>query len=177
MSNPNCENDGRDEDVYEHLLSVVETLREPATISTIADRAGVTQDEVDSKIEQLLTENTVKRYVIDGEKKYGPDLIQILFQQIMNLARENSRSELESSLVKYTSQVETLQEDSEVQTLPALRAKLVEEDLTAEEMRELRNVIATWQGLETEIRLSKHALQLYDDINRFSDSHDSSRCW
>jgi DNA-binding Lrp family transcriptional regulator len=170
MSNPDTGNRNGEESVYEDILRVIETLDKPKTISAIADRADVAPEAVDEVIEQLLTENTVKKYVVGGEEKYGPDPVQILFKHIEGLVREKSRGELEASLIKYTSQVESLQAEYDVETLSELRAKFVEEDLTAEEMREVRNVVSTWEALETEIRLSKHALQLYEDIAQLLNS-------
>lgn len=52
---------------------MIETLDESKTISTIADRADLTPEAVSEVIEQLLTETTVKKYVVEGEEKYGPD--------------------------------------------------------------------------------------------------------
>ncbi|TKX83164.1 ArsR family transcriptional regulator, partial [Halorubrum sp. SS5] len=88
----------------------------------------------------------------------------MLIEEVLDLISENSRDELESTLVEHTAQVESLQEEYEVETLSELRNKLVEEDLSTEEMRTIRNAATTWEALETEIRLSKHALQLYTDV-------------
>ena len=39
-------------------------------------------------------------------------------------------------------------------------------------MRDIRNAVSTWEALETEVRLSKHALQLYADVTQLSDSDE-----
>jgi hypothetical protein len=38
------------------------------------------------------------------------------------------------------------------------------DELSAEELRERRNVIAAWEAINTELGLVKHAPQLYDDV-------------
>jgi len=150
---------------------VVEILDAPATVTDIADRADVAWGTADSELESLLAENRVQEHTVDGKTKYGPNPVQMLVDEVLDLISENTREELESVLVEHTSQVESLQDEYEVEALSELRDKLVEEDLSAEKMREIRNVASTWEALETEIRLTKHALQLYDDVTRLSDSN------
>jgi len=155
----------------ERVRMVVEILDAPATVTDIADRADVAWGTADSELENLLAENRVQEHTVDGKTKYGPNPVQMLVDEVLDLISENTREELESVLVEHTSQVESLQDEYEVEALSELRDKLVEEDLSAEKMREIRNVASTWEALETEIRLTKHALQLYDDVTRLSDSN------
>ncbi|WP_238992737.1 DUF7342 family protein [Halorubrum distributum] len=154
----------------ERVRMVVETLDEPETVTTIADRADVAWATADSELETLVAENKAEEHTVDGQTKYAPNPVQILIEEVLDLISENSRDELESALVEHTAQVESLREEYEVETLSELRNKLVEEDLSTEEMRTIRNAASTWEALETEIRLSKHALQLYTDVTQLSDS-------
>ena len=154
----------------ERVRMVVETLDEPETVTAIADRADVAWATADSELETLLAENKAEEHTVDGQTKYAPNPVQILIEEVLDLISQNSRDELESALVEHTAQVESLQEEYEVETLSELRNKLVEEDLSTEEMRTIRNAASTWEALETEIRLSKHALQLYTVVTQLSDS-------
>ena len=154
----------------ERVRMVVETLDEPETVTSIADRADVAWATADSELETLVAGNEAEEHTVDGQTKYAPNPVQILIEEVLDLINENSRDELESTLVEHTAQVESLQEEYEVKTLSELRNKLVEKDLTTEEMRTVRNAASTWEALETEIRLSKHALQLYTDVTQLSDS-------
>jgi DNA-binding MarR family transcriptional regulator len=52
----------------------------------------------------------------------------------------------------------------DVNSLDEFRKELADEEFSAEEPRERRNVIATWEAINTELGLVKHALQLYDDV-------------
>lgn len=155
----------------ERVRLVVEMLDEPATVTDIADRAAVAWGTADSELERLLAEKKVREHTVDGKTRYGPNPVQMLVDEVLDLIDENTRDELESALVEYTSQVESLRDEYGVETLSELRDDLVEADLSAAEMREVRNAASTWETLETEIRLTKHALQLYDDVTRLSDSN------
>ncbi|MFD1570533.1 DUF7342 family protein [Halorubrum laminariae] len=154
----------------ERVRLVVEMLGEPETVTAIADRADVAWATADSELEALVAENKTKEHTVDGQTKYAPNPVQTLIAEVLDLIDENSRDELESTLVEHTAQIESLQEEYEVETLSELRNKLVEEDLSTEELRAIRNAASTWEALKTEIRLSKHALQLYSDVTQLSRS-------
>ncbi|GAB3693819.1 DUF7342 family protein [Halorubrum pallidum] len=170
MGEPNEEAWKEEYSGRERVRVVVETLGEPETVTAIADRADVAWATADSELENLMAENKAEEHTVDGQTKYAPNPVQILIEEVLDLISENSRDELESALVEHTAQVESLREEYEVETLSELRNKLVEEDLSTEEMRTIRNAASTWETLETEIRLSKHALQLYTDVTQLSDS-------
>ncbi|MFY4816378.1 DUF7342 family protein [Haloarcula sp. AONF1] len=172
MSEPNEEAWKDQYSGRERVRMVVETLDEPKTVTTIADRADVAWATADSELETLVAENKAEEHTVDGQTKYAPNPVQTLIEEVLDLISENSRDELESTLVEHTAQVESLREEYEVETLSDLRNRLVEEDLTTEEMRTIRNAASTWEALETEIRLSKHALQLYADVTQLSNSDE-----
>lgn len=142
----------------ERVRMVVEILSEPATVSEIADRADVAWGTADSELENLLAEKKAQEHTVDGKTKYGLNPVQMLVEEVLDLINVNTRDELESALVDYTSQIESLQDEYRVESLSELRDNLVEEDFSAEKMQEIRNAASTWEALETEIRLTKHAL-------------------
>jgi len=159
----------------ERVRMVVETLDDPATITEIAENADVAWGTADSELENSLAEKKVQEHIVDGKTKYAPNPVQMLVEEVLDLIYENSRDDLETTLVEYTAEIESLQTEYAVETLPELREKLVGQDLSAEEMREIRNAASTWDALDTEIRLSKHALQLYEDVTRLSDADEDDR--
>jgi hypothetical protein len=154
---------------------VVETLDEPATVTEISDSADVAWATADSELDNLLAANKVQEHSTDGKTLYALNPVQMLFEEVLDLINENSRDELESTLVEYKSQIESLQSEYGVETLDGLRDTLVHEDLSAEEMQDVRNAASTWDALETEVRLTKHALELYEDVTRFSSSSGDER--
>lgn len=175
MTEPNVDAWREEYSGRERVRMVIETLDEPATVSDIAERADVAWGTADSELERLLAEQTVREYTVDGSTKYGLNPVQMLVEEVLDLISENSRDELESALVEYQARVESLQDEYDVESLSDLRGDLIDEDLSAEEMRDVRNGASTWEALETEIRLTKHALELYDDVTRLSDSNGEDR--
>ncbi|MFC6733893.1 MULTISPECIES: ArsR family transcriptional regulator [unclassified Haladaptatus] len=172
MSDPDPETWKDHYSARERVRLVVETLTEPATIKDIADEAAVAWATADSELEALLAENNVKKYTQDGTTRYDTNPVKLFLDEILDLINENSREELENSLVNATQQLEELQAEFNVDTHDELRGLLVEEDLTAGEMRNVQNAASTWSALETDSRLIKHALQLYDDVTTLSEGDD-----
>lgn len=147
---------------------VVETLDEPASVSEIADRADVAWATADSELERLEADRWVRKCAVDGRTKFEPDPVRLFIDQVLELVEENDRSELEARLVDYQSRIESLQDEHGATGADEFRERLTAEDVSAAEMREIRNVAATWEALETERRLVRQALNLYDDVSQFS---------
>lgn len=150
----------------ERVRMVVETLSKPATISAIADEADVAWATANSELKRLLAENQVEAH--DGGSKYGPNPVRLFLDQVVALIEDHDRDELEAQLLDFQSRIESLQEEHDAQSATEFRERLTDE-LSAAEMREVRNVAATWDALETERRLVKQALNIYDDVSRLSD--------
>ena len=148
----------------ERVRMVVETLDEPASVTRIAEEADVAWDTANAEVEHLLAENQVREVTEEGQTRYEPDPVQLLLGEILTLIDEYDRAELETQLVDYQSSLESLQEEHDVETSEAFRRTLTD-DLSADEMREVRHISSTWESLETERRLVSHALELYDDVS------------
>lgn len=156
----------------ERVRMVVELLEEPATVTEIADEADVAWETADSELERMTGENQATEYEDDRQTKYGPNVVRQFLDQVLDLIEENDQEELERQLVEYQERLESLQEEFGAESVGEYRKRLTGEDRTAEEMREIRNVASTWEALETEIRLRKHALNFYEDISRLSGFGD-----
>ena len=152
----------------ERVRMVVDTLNEPATINTIAEQAEVAWETADSEVERLQTENKVRER---DDGLYEPNPVQQFLDQILQLIEDHAKSELESQLQEYQEQVEGLSAEYGVTSAQELREQLTNDDVSVEQMREMRNVSDTWAALELEIRLLKNALQLYDDLSHLSQSN------
>ena len=63
----------------------------------------------------------------------------------------------------------------DVSSLNEFREQLVNDVLSAEELHERRNVITTWEAVNTDLGLVKHALQMYEDVVELSSSPIDSR--
>ncbi|CCQ32407.1 hypothetical protein HLRTI_000962 [Halorhabdus tiamatea SARL4B] len=152
----------------ERIRRVIETLEGPTPVGEIADRADVSRATADDELEQLADDDWVSETTVEGTKAYDLNPVRLLFDEVTDLIQTHSREELESQLAELTEDREQLAADYDVDSLSAFRNQLAGEDLGASEIRERRNVIETWEAIETERRLVKHALQLYDDVVELS---------
>lgn len=148
----------------ERVRHVVELLDSAATVQEIADRADVSRTTADDELERLASDDWVTETTIDGTKAYDLNPVRMLFDEVTDLIENHTRDELEGELAELKEKRETLAEEYGARSLSAFREQFVEGDLSAEELRDRRNVIATWEALDTEIGLVKHALQLYEDV-------------
>lgn len=158
----------------ERVRHVVELLDEPAPVQEIADRADVSRTTADDELQRLQSDDWVRETTIDGTKAYDLNPVRMLFDEVTDLIDEYSRDELESQLTELKTEQEELAAEYDVSSLTEFREQLAGEDLSAAELRERRNVVETWEAINTELRLVKHALQLYDDVVGLSSPESGS---
>ena len=152
----------------ERVRHVVELLDEPTPVQEIADRADVSRATADNELQRLKSDDWVTETTVDGTMAYDLNPVRMLFDEVTDLIEAHSRDELETQLTELTEEQEELATEYNVSSLDEFREQLTDENLSAEELRERRNVIATWEAINTELGLVKHALQLYDDVVELS---------
>lgn len=156
----------------ERLWRVLETLDDPATVSEIAAEADAALDSAEDELERMICEGRVQQHEVNDEVKYTPSFVWMLFGEIRELINDHSREKLESQLVDYQSQIESLQADYNVRSSAELRRRLIGKNITAAEMQEIQDTASRWDSLEDECRLIRHALHLYEDVTHLSVSAD-----
>jgi hypothetical protein len=158
----------------ERVRAVVRTLETPQSVASIADRADVAWATADDELAHLCDQNRVEEHTDDGTTTYGVNPVQQFLDQVLDLIEEHSRDALETQLVEYQSRLETLQDEYDAESADDLRERLTDDDRTAAEMEAIRDAVATWDALETELRLYRRALDLYADIARLSGDDRNS---
>jgi len=158
----------------ERVRHVVELLDEPTPVQEIADRADVSRATADDELKRLESDDWVTETTVDRTKAYDLNPVRMLFDEVTDLIEAHSRDELESQLTELKEEQEKVAAEYEVSSLDEFREQLADEDFSAEELRERRNVIATWEAINTELGLVKHALQLYDDVIELSSPRTDS---
>jgi predicted DNA-binding protein YlxM (UPF0122 family) len=148
----------------ERIRRVVELLTGPTTVQEIADQAEVARATAADELERLESDDWVLETTVDGKQAYDLNPVRLLFDQITDLIHNHSRDELEAELTELQVRREELAEDYDVDSLSEFREQLGTEDLSADELCERRNVIDTWEAINTDYTLVKRALQLYDDV-------------
>jgi len=158
----------------ERVRHVVELLEEPTPVQEIADGAEVSRATADDELRRLQSDDWVTETTVDGTKAYDLNPVRMLFDEVTDLIEANSRDELERQLADLTEEQEALAGEYDVSSLEAFRERLADEELSAGELRERRNVIATWEAINTELGLVRHAIQLYDDVIELSSPRTDS---
>lgn len=148
----------------ERVRHVAELLDEPTPVQEIADRADVSRATADDELRRLESDDWVTETTVDGTKAYDLNPVRMLFDEVTDLIESHSREELERRLTGLKAEQEELAAEYDVGSLDEFRERLADEELSAAELRERRNAIATWEAINTELGLVKHALQLYDDV-------------
>ena len=159
----------------ERIRHVIELLEEPTPVQEIADRAEVSRATADDELQRLKSDDWVTETTVDGTKAYDLNPVRMLFDEVTDLIEEHSRDELEGQLTELKEEQEELAAEYDVSSLDEFREQLIDDELSAEELRERRNVIATWEAINMELRLVKHALQLYGDVVELSTPRTDSR--
>jgi sugar-specific transcriptional regulator TrmB len=158
----------------ERVRHVVELLDEPTPVQEIADRADVSRGTADDELRRLESDDWVTETTVDGTKAYDLNPVRMLFDEVTDLIEDHSRDDLESQLTELKEEQEELATEYGVSSLDEFREQLADEEFSAEELRERRNVIATWEAINTELGLVKHALQLYEDVVELSSPRTDS---
>ena len=158
----------------ERVRHVVELLDKPTPVQEIADRADVSRATADDELQRLQSDDWVTETTVDGTKAYDLNPVRMLFDEVTDLIEAHSRDELESQLTELKEEQEKLATEYDISSLDEFRDQLADEEFAAEELRERRNVIATWEAINTELGLVKHALQLYDDVIELSSPRTDS---
>ncbi|MDQ2052713.1 ArsR family transcriptional regulator [Natronolimnohabitans sp. A-GB9] len=158
----------------ERVREVIEVLDEPTPVQEIADRADVSRATADDELQRLERDDWVIETTVDGTKAYDVNPVRMLFDEVTTHIKEHTRDELEEQLTELKEEQEELASEFNANSLEELREQLAEEELSAAELRERRNVIATWEALNTELALVKHALHLYGDVVELSSPKNSS---
>ena len=158
----------------ERVRHVVELLDKPTPVQEIADQADVSRATADDELQRLESDDWVTETTVDGTKAYDLNPVRMLFDEVTDLIEAHSRDKLESRLTELKEEQEELATEYDVSSLDEFRQQLAADEFSAEELRERRNVIATWEAINTELGLVKHALQLYDDVIELSSPRTDS---
>ncbi|WP_243645159.1 DUF7342 family protein [Natrarchaeobius chitinivorans] len=158
----------------ERVREVAEMLRDPTPVQEIADRAAVSRATADDELQRMEDDDWVIETTIDGTKAYDVNPVRMLFDEVTTLIEEHTRDELEEQLTELKEEQEAVASEFDASSLEEFREQLAEEELSASELRERRNVIATWEAVNTELALVKHALHLYGDVVELTSPKNNS---
>ena len=158
----------------ERVRQVAETLTEPTPVGEIAERAEVSRATAADELQQLASDDWVTETTVDGRQAYDLNPVRLLFDEVTDLIEEHSREELEQRLADRKAEQEEVAASYDADSLAEFRDDLAAAELSAAELRERREAIETWEAINTDLGLVKHALQLYDDITELASPRTDS---
>lgn len=96
--------------------------------------------------------------------RYYPDPARAYFDHLRDLIVENDKDALRGELEAIADETEAWQAEYGVVSLDELEASLGDDDLSADEIRERRDVARRWEESQQYRDLFTTALSLYDDV-------------
>lgn len=163
----------------ERVRKIALSLSRPRSVNWIKNEADVASWETTkSELNRLVEYGQLVRQEDDGEgrtsHRYGPNYRRRYLDRVEELATEHTKAELRSELAAVRADIEAWQERFDIESVDELEASLTDADLSSDEIAERNQVIRRWErSLGTE-RLIEHALSLYDDLERVTDSPPDS---
>lgn len=163
----------------ERVRKIALSLARPRSVNWIKNEADVASWETTkSELDRLVEYGQLVRHADDGEgrtnHRYGPNYRRRYLDRVEELATEHTKAELRSELAAVRADIEAWQERFDVESVDELEASLTGADLSSDEIAERNRIIRRWErSLGTE-RLIEHALSLYDDLERVTDSSPDS---
>lgn len=156
-----------DADSEDRVRVVAEQFTRPRSASWVADQARVDYKTARKYLEKLVGDDRLRTTERDRTKLYYPDPRQQFFEEIGDLVETNTKDELTAELSAMGDRIESWQDEYGVETSDELRTTL-DETLSVEERRERERVIEDWEYTREMRMLVRHAIQLYDDLQRFT---------
>lgn len=152
----------------ERVRAVVETMEGPLSVIEISDQAEVSRATADNELERMESEGRVRQVMVAEKTGYEINPVWLMLDEIRQLIEEHTQDELSARLADIKEEREQLENEFGVDSLTRFREKLVDEDLSSEELRERRHIASRWESLDTELNLVQHAIRLQQDIGHTS---------
>ena len=128
----------------ERVRHVVELLDEPTPVQEIADRADVSRATADDELQRLQSDDWVTETTVAGARASDLKPVRMVCGAVTDLLEAHARDELESQVTELKAEQEELATEYDVSSPDEFRGALADEEFSAAELRERRNVIATW---------------------------------
>lgn len=146
----------------ERVIQVVLTLDEPKTAGWVSEEALVSERPTREHLEMLADLGVVASLKTHGVTKYSPDHAFLRFRDISQLVERHDRDTLMEEVEGHKAKIESIKEDHDVETPDELRARVVDDDVAAEEVSYYKQLASEWETLQHELSLYKEALERYD---------------
>jgi len=156
----------------ERVIDVALTLDEPRSVSWISDQAHVAEATARDHLE-LLTDQlgVIASTTAHGVTKYQPDELYFRYLEVSQRIEGSDKDELAQHAADLQEQIAECEEQYDAEDPDELRTRIAEEDTTAEQAREYRQVASEWETLKYRLSIIREALDRYDQYGERAHVH------
>ncbi|WP_267643529.1 DUF7342 family protein [Haloarchaeobius amylolyticus] len=132
-------------DAAERVRHVALTRTEARNAGWIAEEADVSRDTAVKYLNRMVDQGDLKKLETGDGTSYRPDTVTQFLKEVRQLAESHTLDELTQELSAIGDEIDSWKETYDVESLPALRQSIGDEDLSGEERRERLDVIEEWE--------------------------------
>lgn len=149
----------------DRVIEVALSLEEPRTAAWLSEEAHVAEGTARDHLERLVELRALTSATTHGVTSYYPDSAYLRFRDVSRFAEEYTKDKLSEYITKVKERVEDLEETHDVSSPDELRAKAADEDASAADAREYRQLASEWDSLEYQLSTLQEAVRRYDEFD------------
>ena len=144
-----------DTTTFDRVRSVIDVTTEPQAVSTIAERAQVSEPTARKYLSALAETGRVKTVTTDAGTRYMRAPQMLAMRRISAIHREHTKREIRDAIHDLKEELRTLREQYEVKDVDELAIELDPGDEGWQD-------VARWKQVEQNLEIAQAALSLYD---------------
>ncbi|MBX0297897.1 helix-turn-helix domain-containing protein [Haloarcula nitratireducens] len=144
-----------DTTTFERVRSIIDVTTEPQPVSTIADRAHVSEPTVRKHLTALAETGRVKTVNTDSGTQYMRAPQMLAMRRISAIHREHTKNEIRDAIQNLKEELSDFREQYDVTDVNELTLELDPGDDGWQD-------ITRWQQIEQNLEIAQAALSLYD---------------
>lgn len=150
----------------ERIRGIALTLTQPRSIEWVKEEARVSSREiVKDELEMLVELGQI--HVVEGDDenpKFAPNYQRRYLSELAELINTYTRDELRAEIAGIQEIIDGWKTKLDVESREDLKTTLTREGLASDDIRKRTRLLRQWEHCETDKRLLKHAIVLYDDV-------------
>lgn len=150
---------------FDRVRSVAVTLTQLRSADWIADQAAVAGNTARNHLERLVEMNVLEEVSHKGVTRYRPDPLYTRMRALRDLLDERDRDDLVNLRAELQEQVETWQNEYDVNSPDGLREQAASTE-TSDLTRELRRTSNDWEIVRYRLELVEEAIDRYSEYSR-----------
>lgn len=144
-----------DTTTFDRVRSVIDVTTEPQTVSTIAERAHVSEPTARKYLSALAETGRVKTVNTDSGTRYMRAPQMLAMRRISAIHREHTKSEIRDAIQDLKEELSDFREQYDVTDVDELALELDSGDEGWQD-------VARWKQVEQNLEIAQAALSLYD---------------